>query len=118
MSTLQAPVLDAIVRRLVEEFDPEAIYLFGSHAWGEPDADSDLDLLVIVAESKERPARRIWRARRAIGDVRMPIDVFVETRSEFDGVKYLPSALENRIWDGGLLVHGRKSAGQRRGVAP
>lgn len=45
------PELDEITARLVAEFDPEAVYLFGSYVWGEPDEDSDLDLLVVVAES-------------------------------------------------------------------
>jgi predicted nucleotidyltransferase len=35
MPPLSASVLDEIVARLVDEFDPVAIYLFGSRAWGE-----------------------------------------------------------------------------------
>ena len=42
MVTIEAEVLDEIVQRLVSEFSPEQIILFGSHAWGDPDADSDL----------------------------------------------------------------------------
>ena len=34
--------------RIVEEFDPERIILFGSYAYGEPAPDSDVDLLVIL----------------------------------------------------------------------
>lgn len=34
--------------RIAECFDPEKIILFGSHAYGEPHADSDVDLLVIM----------------------------------------------------------------------
>jgi predicted nucleotidyltransferase len=42
---------DALVRaigRIVEAMQPEAIYLFGSHARGDAGPDSDYDLLVIV----------------------------------------------------------------------
>jgi predicted nucleotidyltransferase len=46
-------IFSEIVDRLVTEFDPERIILFGSHAWGNPDEDSDIDLLVIVSETKE-----------------------------------------------------------------
>src|SRR6266446_65231 len=35
-------------RHVAERFRPEKIILFGSHAYGEPDADSDVDLLVIM----------------------------------------------------------------------
>ena len=40
-----------ITNRLVKEFNPEKIFLFGSHAWGIPNKDSDLDLLIIVSNS-------------------------------------------------------------------
>jgi Polymerase beta, Nucleotidyltransferase len=34
------------------------IYLFGSHAWGTPHDDSDVDIMVIVSESSEPPIKR------------------------------------------------------------
>ena len=34
--------------RIVKEFDPDKIILFGSHAYGTPRVDSDVDLLVIL----------------------------------------------------------------------
>lgn len=35
-------------RRIAEEFDPDKIILFGSHAYGAPEEYSDVDLLVIM----------------------------------------------------------------------
>src|SRR5258708_29591629 len=35
-------------RKIAERFAPDKIILFGSHAYGEPHADSDVDLLVIM----------------------------------------------------------------------
>jgi predicted nucleotidyltransferase len=35
--------------RIAREFQPERIILFGSHAYGEPREDSDVDLLVVLA---------------------------------------------------------------------
>ncbi len=35
-------------RQVAERFHPEKIILFGSHAYGRPHADSDVDLLVIM----------------------------------------------------------------------
>ena len=54
------PILAEIVRRLVEAFHPERIYLFGSHARGEAGPDSDYDLLVVVPDSAP-PERRSSR---------------------------------------------------------
>jgi predicted nucleotidyltransferase len=53
-------------RRVAERFQPEKIILFGSHAYGTPHADSDVDILVIWM----RRAAREW-ARRAEDDFRV-----------------------------------------------
>lgn len=39
--------LKEAVRRIIEKFNPEKIILFGSYAYGQPTADSDMDLMVI-----------------------------------------------------------------------
>ena len=44
------PLLAEIVRRLVEAYQPERIYLFGSKARGDAGADSDYDLMVVVPD--------------------------------------------------------------------
>ena len=38
----------AIGRRIGREFRPQRVILFGSHAYGTPREDSDIDLLVIM----------------------------------------------------------------------
>ncbi len=35
------------------------IYLFGSYAWGNPDDESDLDLLVIMKASDEKKSHTL-----------------------------------------------------------
>jgi len=40
---------------IVAEFQPQRIILFGSHAYGKPTPDSDVDLLVILPKP-----RRLW----------------------------------------------------------
>ena len=45
-------VIDEAVRRMVEYFRPERIYLFGSTARGEARPDSDLDFLVVVPDDQ------------------------------------------------------------------
>jgi len=56
------PVLAEIVKRLVADFQPERIYLFGSRARGDAGPDSDYDLLMVLGQLPE-PAYRL--ARRA-----------------------------------------------------
>jgi predicted nucleotidyltransferase len=37
-----------VAHRIVRAFNPERIILFGSHAYGTPGPDSDVDLLVVL----------------------------------------------------------------------
>jgi len=106
MVAVEAEILDEIVRRLVKEFDPQQIILFGSHAWGDPDADSDLDLLVVVSESSERPTERAWRAHRCLHGIRVPMDILVKTREEFDYFRPVIASLEHRIAKEGKVLYG------------
>ena len=106
MKTLEENLLEIATQRLVAEFQPEQVWLYGSHAWGNPHEDSDFDLLVVVPQSDESPIRRSQRAHRCLRGLRMPKDVLVETRQEVDGVKESKTSLENMI-----LTRGRKLYG-------
>ena len=53
---------------LVEKFEPEQVILFGSYAYGHPDADSDVDLLVVkkTLKSLREEATEIRKAFRPL----------------------------------------------------
>jgi len=70
--------LQEVVRRIVQEFDPQRVVLFGSYACGEPGPDSDVDLLVVM-ESDERPAARATRVSRVLRPRLFPMDILVRT---------------------------------------
>lgn len=106
MKTLDDSLLQTATQRLVAEFQPDQIWLFGSHAWGHPHDDSDVDLLVVVPHSDETPIRRSQRAHRCLRGLRMPKDVLVETRQEVDRVKELKTSLENTILSRGRRLYG------------
>lgn len=106
MKVVDADLLETVTQRLVAEFQPEQIWLFGSHAWGAPHEGSDVDLLVIVARSDERPIRRAQRAHRCLRGLRLPKDVLVETRQEVDRVTQLKSSIENAIFTRGRRLYG------------
>ena len=106
MKTLDDSLLQTATQRLVAEFQPDQIWLFGSHAWGQPHDDSDVDLLVVVPHSDETPIRRSQRAHRSLRGLRMPKDVLVETRQEVDRVKNLKTSLENVILSRGRRLYG------------
>ncbi|MGH9424645.1 MAG: nucleotidyltransferase domain-containing protein [Thermoanaerobaculia bacterium] len=103
---LNPEILHEIVQRLVDEFHPERIFLFGSHAWGTPSEDSDIDLLVVVAASPLRPAQRASRAHRALRGLGIPKDVLVRTREEIDRYRLVPASLDAEILERGRLLYG------------
>lgn len=74
--------IDAAVRTIVERFRPSKIILFGSHARGTGDPDSDVDLLVVmdVNGSKRRQAVEI---DLALAERTFPMDLIVVTPEEF-----------------------------------
>ena len=105
MKVLDEKLLETVTRRLVSEFQPEQIW-FGSHAWGTPKEDSDVDLFVIVSTSEEKPVRRMQRAHRCLSGLRFPKDVLVQTRAEVDRYKHLRASLSHQVLNRGRKLYG------------
>lgn len=97
--------LDEATCRLVEQFHPERIYLFGSHARGNWNKDSDFDLMVIVDASDDPRARRAQQAYRALRGVQLPVEVHVWTREEFDCYLSVAASLASTILSEGTLLY-------------
>jgi predicted nucleotidyltransferase len=106
VKTIPSGLLETVVERLKAEFQPDEIYLFGSHAWGVPTDDSDVDLMVIVRDSAEKAIRRMQRAHRCLSGLGFPKDVLVPTRAQVDRYKHLQASLFHQV-----LAKGRKLYG-------
>jgi uncharacterized protein len=102
-----AELLPQITDRLVQLFDPETVLLFGSHAWGTPHADSDLDLLVIVSASDLSSSKRSTLAYRHLRDIPYPLDILVKTRQEIAKFSQVVSSLEYQILSKGKCLYGQ-----------
>jgi predicted nucleotidyltransferase len=76
-------VLSRIVRVLKERYHPESIILFGSHAYGTPTSESDIDLL-IVKRTRKPFHERYAEVGGIIRDVRRgwAVSTFVMSPSE------------------------------------
>ncbi len=104
--TVTEATLAEITRRLVATYEPEQVVLFGSHAWGKPDEDSDVDLLVVVSESAQPAYRRASAGYRSLFGVGVPCDVWVRTRDEVLREAPLPTTLTHKILREGRVLHG------------
>ncbi len=79
-------LLNEVVRRILAVARPDRIVLFGSAARGQMTEDSDLDLLVVEPAPANTRDRSV-NIRRALGDVRYPVDVIVMSSERFEETK-------------------------------
>lgn len=106
MKELTPEMLKEVTGRIVDAIHPEKIVLFGSHVWGRPTDDSDIDLMVIVDRSEQpgyRLARDIYRSLRGL---RVPIEVVVRTREDMERGLTVKTSLERRVLEEGRVLHG------------
>jgi predicted nucleotidyltransferase len=97
--------LSEIVRRLVDAYQPERIYLFGSWARGEQNTDSDYDLLVVVPDdaSPERCSSKLaYQVLRGTG---VAVDVIVWQHSRFERRARVASSLPATVLREGELLY-------------
>src|SRR6478672_4929687 len=73
-------VVRGFARRVAERFHPDKIILFGSHAYGTPHEDSDVDLLVIMPCRNEldKAAKITWELPS-----QFPMDLLVRKPEEW-----------------------------------
>ncbi len=99
------PILAEIVSRLIEGLQPERIYLFGSKARGDADADSDYDLMVVVPQTTAPGYRLAQQAHALISKVGTAADVLVWSREAFDCRLHLKASLPATVIREGKLLY-------------
>ncbi len=73
--------IEEYCQRIAREFRPERIILFGSHAYGTPDENSDVDLMVVMPKKQRGdPEQDIQIRRRVQAD--FPVDLLVRDPQE------------------------------------
>ena len=93
---------------LVEQFQPEQVFLFGSYAYGEPTPDSDVDLLVVkeIANSSVADATSIRRAVRHLRHsiANLPLDIMVRAPDDWHRRITNGGSFHNEIAQRGLKL--------------
>ncbi|MDD3925507.1 MAG: nucleotidyltransferase domain-containing protein [bacterium] len=98
-------VLAEIVKKLVDAYKPERIYLFGSHARGETGPDSDYDLMVVVRQSDLPLYRRAQQAFRVLRGMDASKGVIVLTEEEFTCKQAVVTSLPATVKREGKLLY-------------
>jgi predicted nucleotidyltransferase len=75
--------IDGMVGRIVEQFHPHKVILFGSYARGTAGFDSDVDLMVVMDIHGSRRKQAV-QIDIALADRDMPLDLVVVTPEELE----------------------------------
>lgn len=97
--------IDEIVRRVVDNYHPEKIILFGSYAYGRPTEDSDLDLLIVKNSSLPR-YKRGREVRKLIRGLKIAVDLVVYTQDEIERWKDIRQAFITTVFEKGKVIYG------------
>ena len=100
------PIIRAILEKLVAEYSPQQVILFGSYAYGIPAPDSDIDLLII----KETPQRFIdrWVTVHSLltgTHPSLPLETLVLTPEEIAGRLAIGDQFIAEILDKGEVLY-------------
>ena len=99
--------IQRMVDRIVKEFHPERIILFGSHARGKGGPDSDVDLLIVMPVEGSRRDKAI-EIGVVLHDVRVPKDIIVTTPEDFEWRKEIAGTIERPAAMEGKTLYAKK----------
>lgn len=85
--------IDVIRDKIVKEYKPEKIILFGSYAWGKPREDSDFDIF-IIKDTDVPSLKRIEMVDRIFSRREYPMDFLV----------YTPEQVKRNLKNGDLFL--------------
>ena len=79
---VQVETIQSLSASIAREFRPDYIILFGSYAYGEPDEDSDVDLLVVLP-FEGKPLRKALEIISRVNP-KIPVDLLVRTPEQVE----------------------------------
>jgi predicted nucleotidyltransferase len=98
--------IDRMVRRIVKQFDPEQVILFGSQARGDAGPDSDVDLLVVMDVKGSRFEKGL-EIHLALLEFAVPLDILVTTPDDFAWRKEVIGTIEWPAFREGKVLYAR-----------
>ena len=105
--------LEIIKQVILNTVEAEAIYLFGSYAYGTPSKDSDFDLYIVIPDDSIRPLEAAQSINIAIFKLqKKPVDILVGRSNDFQQRKLLPT-IERTVARDGVMLHGQNQHSQR-----
>lgn len=100
-------LLEGIVKRIVDGYNPDKIILFGSYAYGTPTPDSDIDVFIVKDDSR-KGVERFCEVRRISQDIGVSIMPLVFTNAELEKRLKLEDDFILEIVNRGKVLYERK----------
>ncbi len=100
--------IQAFTDHVVRQFRPAAVILFGSHAYGQPNEDSDVDLMVIM-RYRGCAAQAATRIRLACPRS-FPMDLLVRTPAEVRRRIRMGDQFVREVTSKGIVLHESRDA--------
>ncbi len=96
-----------MVEKIIKEYQPKRVILFGSYAYGEPTEDSDVDLL-IVKNTDKRLIDRWIEVKRLLRDTSqsLPVSPLVYTEKEIEERNAIKDFFIEEIFEKGEVLYG------------
>jgi predicted nucleotidyltransferase len=98
--------LKEITDKIVKEYQPEKIILFGSYAWGKPTEDSDADLFIVKETENTRITAK--KIRGSIFPRFIAMDFIVYTPEQVEKWMKLNESFVTKIVNQGKLLYARQ----------
>jgi len=102
-------MISEIVSKIVDNFDPEKVILFGSIVWGKPKEWSDIDILVIMKYRGSSPKVAAKISNLAKPKL-VPMDILVRTPQEIEKRVKLGDYFIKRILNGGKVLYDKAAS--------
>jgi uncharacterized protein len=109
ISENMTPKLSEIVKRLVENYQPLRIYLFGSYARGDIGPDSDYDLMMVVPDDASPERKRAKLAYDSLWGTGAAADVLIWTAERFIRRSSVVTSLPATVLREGRLLYEARS---------
>ena len=100
--------LERMVKQIVAKVDPVAVYLFGSRARGDAEADSDYDLLIVVPDDFPAGQANTVTAFSLVEGRRIPMDLTMSRAARFAARCRQVGTLEYTVGREGTVLYERR----------
>ncbi len=95
----------AAVQRIASLARPRQVILFGSVVRGATTKDSDVDILVVIADETVSQRQESVRIRRALADISMPMDILVVSERRLAELAHAPGLIYREALRHGMVVY-------------